>query len=175
MHCNALQRTAPHLNTLSSTATHCNPLDSLQRTTTHCNALQRTATHCNALRPTNSTRAALTYSVPVSCPPLALSSYPLCCNSSVLSLARTVYTLYSTHYILQITHDVFLCRAPCLHGVFFVVVTVFLACTVACQSLPRIVSCASITLYCNPAQCVSAVLSSPNTLMIYIYTHMYTQ
>ena len=69
----------------------------------------------------------------------------------------------------------FLFLVPRSHSIFFIVVTVFLARTVACQSLTRTVSCSSIALYCTTSPCASAVLSSPNTLMIYIYTHMYTQ
>ena len=43
--------------------------------------------------------------------------------------------------------------------------------TVAYQSLPCTMSCSSITLYCNPPQRVSAVLSIP-TLQWYTYEHI---
>ena len=104
---------------------------------------------------------------------------------SVLLLQRLVSRWHSVHALLYSFH--LANHARCFTLSCFLLAQYLLHC---CNCIPRsphshcgvpilpcTVSCFSITLYCTPPgpQCVSAVLSSPNTLMIYIYKHMYTQ
>ena len=89
------------------------------------------------------------------------------CVAPALSLAITVYTLYSVHFIPYITTwcvSLFYSSLPqCL-----LYCCNCIAHTVAYQSLPCTMSCSLITLYCDPPQRVSAVLSIP-TLQWYTW------
>jgi len=123
----------------------------------------------------------LVYTVSGASVTLCVSSLTPCrvpCSHSVVniyvaptwSLARTVYTLYFIHFIPHITT---LC-VPLSYSSLAQCLLHWCSCiarTVACQSLPRTMSCSSITLYLNPPQCVSAVLSIP-TLQWYACKHI---